>query len=240
MEVVLSLTALIFIDFRLRESFMFNLKLNRFGFLLVVFSVILCNLLGCDRVQKQTDHIVSPEVTLNQAVAVINEINGSGLMGTATFTQMDGMVHVVIEIKNASEGLHASHLHDGDCAEIGPHWHPMNIPSGYSGIPVAEATLKMPPIGIGEIGNIPVDETRTGILEFKTPFWTIGTGETNDILGKLIVIHEAGDSFLESLRHQEHGIMPMEHAPMEMETAPAESHQIVMTPGAKIGCGVVK
>lgn len=89
---------------------MFNLKLRTFGFLLVVFSAILCNLLACDRVQKQTDHIVSPEVTLNQAVAVINEINGSGLMGTATFTKMKGMVHVVIEIKNASEGLHTSHL----------------------------------------------------------------------------------------------------------------------------------
>ena len=240
LEVVFSLTELIFIDFQLRESFMFNLKLRTFGFLLVVFSAILCNLLACDRVQKQTDHTVSPEVTLNQAVAVIHEINGSGLIGTATFTQMKGMVHVIIEIKSASEGLHASHLHDGDCAEIGPHWHPMSIPSGYSGVPVAEATLEVPPVGIGEIGNIPVDETGTGTLEFTTPFWTIGTGETNDILGKLIVIHEAGDSFLENLTHQQHGIMPMEHAEMEMETDPMESHAIVMTPGAKIGCGVVK
>lgn len=98
----------------------------------------------------------------------------------------------------------------------------------------------MPPVGIGEIGNIPVDETGTGILEFKTPFWTIGTGETNDILGKLIVIHEAGDSFLENLTHQQHGIMPMEHAEMGMETDPTESHAIVMTPSAKIGCEVVK
>ena len=159
-------------------------------------------------------------------------------MGAATFTEMNGMVHVVIEIKNASEGLHASHLHNGDCAEVGAHWHPMNIPSGYSGIPVAEATLEVPPVGIGEIGNIPVDETGTGILEFTTPFWTIRTGETNDILGKLIVIHEAGDSFLENLTHQEHGFMLMEHA--EMETNPTHSPAIVMNPGAKIGCGVVK
>ena len=212
---------------------MFNLKLNTFSFLLVVFSTILCNLFACDRVRKQADHIVSPEVTLNQAVAVINEINGSGLIGTATFTAMNDIVHVVIEIKNASERLHASHLHDGDCAEIGPHWHPMSIPSGYSGVPVAEATLEAPPIGIGEIGNILVDETGTGTLEFTTPFWTIGTGETNDILGRLIVVHEAGDSFLENLTHQE-------HAEMEVETDPADSPAIVMNPGAKIGCGVVK
>lgn len=224
---------------------MFNLKLNKFGFLLVVFLGILCNLLACNRVWKQADHIISPEAALNQAVAVITEIKGSGLMGTATFTEMDGMVHVIIEIKNASEGLHASHLHDGDCSEIGPHWHPMHIPSGYSGVPIAEATRKMPPIGIGEIGNVHVDETGVGILEFTTPFWTIGTGEVNDVLGKLIVIHEAGDSFLENLTHQEHGIMLMEHAEMEMEhsemeAAPTESPTIVMSPGAKIGCGVVK
>jgi len=219
---------------------MFNLKLNTFSFLLVVFSTILCNLFACDRIRKQADHIVSPEVTLNQAVAVISEINGSGLIGTATFTAMNDMVHVVIEIKNASEGLHASHLHDGDCAEIGPHWHPMSVPSGYSGVPVAEATLEMPPIGIGEIGNILVDETGTGTLEFTTPFWTIGTGETNDILGRLIVVHEAGDSFLENLTHQEHGVMLMEHTEMEVETDPADNPAIVMNPGAKIGCGVVK
>ena len=217
-------------------------KLNKFGFLQIIFMAILCSLLACDHVEKQTDRIISPEISLNQAVAVINEINGSGLMGTATFTEMNDRVHVVIEIANVSKGLHASHLHNGDCTEIGPHWHPVDIPSGHSGVPVAEATLDMSPIGIGEIGNIPVDETSSGVLEFTTSFWTIGTGESNDILGKLIIIHEAGDSFLMNPAHQGHGGMQMEHAAMEhleIEMDSDKHSTIMMDPGAKIGCGII-
>ena len=82
---------------------------------------------------------------------------------------MNGAVHVRVEIQNASPGLHAAHLHIGTCADVGPHWHPMEVPTGTVGVPVDEATHEMPPIGVGEIGNISVGEDRTGVLEFKTP-----------------------------------------------------------------------
>ncbi|MDE0089412.1 MAG: superoxide dismutase family protein [Candidatus Poribacteria bacterium] len=149
--------------------------------------------IGCERIP--TDVITVTPVD-KVAVATISAIDGSSLIGTAVFTETDSGVHVVIEVKDAVPGLHAVHLHIGSsCADIGPHWHPMNVPAGTAGVSVAEATLDTPPIGVGEIGNIPVGEDGTGILEFTTPFWSVGGDPNTDILGKLILIHEIGDTF---------------------------------------------
>lgn len=148
--------------------------------------------IGCEWIPTE---VITTEHTDKIAVATISAIDGSNLTGTASFTEVDGGVHVRIEIQNASPGLHAAHLHLGSCDDVGPHWHPMSIPAGESGVPVVEATPDSHPIGIGEIGNIPVDENGTGILEFTTPFWSVGGEPSTDILGKLILIHETGDTY---------------------------------------------
>ena len=114
---------------------------------------------SCERIPTQ---VIITEPVEKVAVAVISEKDRSGLTGKATFAEMNGAVHVRIEIQNAVPGLHAAHLHIGTCADVGPHWHPMGIPAGTVGVPVAEATPEMPPIGVGEIGNIPVNEDGTG------------------------------------------------------------------------------
>ena len=148
--------------------------------------------ISCERIP--TDVITVTPVD-KIAVANISAIDGSSLIGTATFTETNSGVHVVIEIQHATPGLHAAHLHIGSCADIGPHWHPMNVPVGTAGVSVAEATLGTPPIGVGEICNSSVGENGIGVLEFITPFWSVGGDPNTDILGKLILIHETGDTF---------------------------------------------
>lgn len=160
--------------------------------LLLVCILISCVFLGCEWIPTET---ITTTPVDKVAAANISAIDGSDVIGTATFAEVEGGVQVRIEIQNASPGLHATHLHLGSCEDIGPHWHPMDIPAGTVGVPVAEATLEKPPIGIGEIGNIPVTEDGTGVLEFTTPFWSIGGAPSTDILGKLILIHETGDTF---------------------------------------------
>ena len=170
---------------------------------------------GCERIPTQ---VVVPEAPDEKfAVAVISEKDGSGLTGEAIFIETDRMVHVRIEIQNAAPGLHATHLHEGTCTDVGPHWHPMGVPAGTVGVPVAEATLEMPPIGVGEIGNISVSEDGTGVLEFKTPLWSLGGDPNTDILGKLLLIHETGDTFQ---THPHTGATAHTHnmAQMQMET----------------------
>ena len=173
--------------------------------MLITFITVVCLVIGCEKIPTQ---VITTEPTEKFAVAVISERDGSGLTGKATLSEMDGLIHVRIEIQNATPGLHAAHLHIGSCTDVGPHWHPMGIPAGTVGVSVAEATPEMPPIGVGEIGNIPVGEDGTGILEFTTPFWSLGGDPSTDILGKLILIHETGDTF-QTNPHAHHTAMEM-------------------------------
>ena len=181
---------------------------------LITLIITACLVSSCERIPTQ---VITTAPVEKVAIAVISEKDGSGLTGKATFAEVNGTVHVRIEIQNASPGLHAAHLHIGSCTAVGPHWHPMEVPAGTVGVPVAEATPEMPPIGVGEIGNIPVGEDGIGVLEFTTPLWSLGGEPSTDILGKLLLIHETGDTFQ---THPHAGTDAHTHntAQMQMET----------------------
>lgn len=168
-----------------------NIRHRTYAVLITVMMAT-CLVSSCENMPTQ---IVTTAPIEKVAVAVISEKDGSSLTGKATFAEVGGTVHVRIEIQNASPGLHAAHLHIGSCTDVGPHWHPMEVPAGTVGVPVAEATSDMSPIGVGEIGNIPVGEDGTGVLEFTTSLWSLGGAPSTDILGKLMLIHETGDTF---------------------------------------------
>ncbi|RKU30858.1 hypothetical protein C6497_04065 [Candidatus Poribacteria bacterium] len=189
---------------------------------LLIF-IILVSLIGvgCERISTE----VIPTTPVNRvAVANITALDGSHLKGTANFTEMNNVVYVAIQIHNATPGLHAAHLHTGkDCSDVGPHWHPMEISAGTTGISVAEATLDTPPIGIGEIGNIHVNENGHGILEFTTPFWSVGDDPSTDILNKLILIHETGDTFQTNPHVDNNGLHTHIQGQM-MDVIPQDTH----------------
>ena len=110
-----------------------NIKHHHIYAVLITLMMATCLVTGCEKIPTQ---IITAGPVDNVAVATISEINGSGLTGTATFTEMDGKVHVLIEIQRATPGLHAIHLHTGSsCTDAGPHWHPMGVPSGYTRYP---------------------------------------------------------------------------------------------------------
>ncbi|MXV74263.1 superoxide dismutase family protein [Candidatus Poribacteria bacterium] len=180
---------------------------------------------SCERIPTQ---VIITEPVEKVAVAVISEKDRSGLTGKATFAEMNGAVHVRIEIQNAVPGLHAAHLHIGTCADVGPHWHPMGIPAGTVGVPIAEATPDMPPIGVGEIGNIRVNADGTGVLEFTTPFWSLGGALGTDILGKLVLIHETGDTFQTNPHTHHTGVHTHNMTQMEIEMV-AATHTCTLT-----------
>ena len=164
---------------------------NSWYFVLLVLIVVIG--VGCERIPTE---VITTTPVNKVAFANITALDGSNLMGSATFMEMDDGVHVTIEIHHATPGLHAAHLHVGrDCSDVGPHWHPMEISAGTAGVPVAEANPDTPPIGVGEIGNIHVNENGNGLLEFTTPYWSVGGDPNTDILDKLILIHETGDTF---------------------------------------------
>ncbi len=192
---------------------------------LITLIITVCLVSSCDRIPTQ---VITTEPVEKVAVAVISEKDGSGLTGKATFAEVNGTVHVRIEIQNASPGLHAAHLHIGSCTNVGPHWHPMEVPAGTVGVPVAEATPEMPPIGVGEIGNILINEDGTGVLEFTTPLWSLGGAPGTDILGKLILIHETGDTFQTNPHTHYTGVHTHNMTQMETEMV-AATHTCTLT-----------
>ena len=92
---------------------------------LTTLIIATCLVSGCEKIPTS---VITAAPVDKVAVATITEVGGSGLTGTATFTEVDGGVHVVLEVQNAAPGLHALHLHTGSgCNDTGPHWHPMEF-----------------------------------------------------------------------------------------------------------------
>ena len=111
------------------------------------------------------------------ATATIVGINGSDISGTATFTEIDGMVDLVIELEGCptAEGSnpHGTHLHEvNDCGNdgtaAGGHWASGEV-----------------------IGNIQCDQESTEYtVSISTDVWTIGGDASTDITQHALVVHD--------------------------------------------------
>ena len=96
-------------------------------------------------------------------------------------------------IENASQGVHAIHIHEkGDCSSedaksAGGHWNPTGEPHGKWGIS---------PFHKGDIGNLEVRSEGKAVLKIETDLWCIGCDDTKkNILDKAIIIHQGQDDF---------------------------------------------
>ena len=123
------------------------------------------------------------------ASAAIEARSGSTLAGTATFTQHDNVVHVVVEVSNAPQGVHAVHLHEkGDCsapdaASAGGHFNPTGMAHGSPDAPAHHA---------GDFGNMTVGEDGHGKLELDSTMLTVTPGDKS-VVGRAIVVHAKAD-----------------------------------------------
>lgn len=127
------------------------------------------------------------------AVATLGPASNSGVTGTATFTEENGTVTLVLEVQNVkTPGKHAVHIHEfGDCSapdasSAGGHWNPTNEAHGHWG---------NDPFHKGDIGNIEIGEDGTGRLTMSTDLWSIGGDSTSNILGRSVIVHEGVDDF---------------------------------------------
>ena len=164
-------------------------------------------LVGCDRGTQHMDVMSTP--TAKEAVATIAPTSGNSVTGMAIFIQTGDEITLMIEIQNASPGLHGVHIHEnGDCSapdgtSAGGHWNPTDVEHGKWG----EGEFHL-----GDIGNITVGEDGTGSIELTTDLWEIGTGSDIDVVGKGVIVHADADDFVSQ---------PSGNA------------------GARIGCGVI-
>jgi Cu-Zn family superoxide dismutase len=124
-----------------------------------------------------------------EARAAIEARSGSGLSGTAIFTEKDGGVELVVDVAGAPPGPHAVHLHEkGDCSapdatSAGGHFNPDNSPHGA---PDAEHHHA------GDFGNMTVGEDGKGHLAITTNRLTVKAG-ANSVVGHAIIVHASAD-----------------------------------------------
>jgi Cu-Zn family superoxide dismutase len=135
-------------------------------------------LVGCGSETQATAPLAATEAVADNKTA-----------GTATFTQQDDTVELVLEVTGATPGKHGAHIHEnGDCGNnatnAGGHWNPT---TSNHGAPDAAAHH------LGDLGNIEIGADGKGKLTISMKDWKIGDGSATDIVGKAVVIHGGED-----------------------------------------------
>jgi hypothetical protein len=64
---------------------------------------------------------IAPAAAQEDSLTIdLDEVDGSGVSGTATLTEEDGQTNVVIELEGTPEdGVHPAHIHSGTCDDLG-------------------------------------------------------------------------------------------------------------------------
>jgi Cu-Zn family superoxide dismutase len=116
--------------------------------------------------------------------------SNSKLTGTATLTETDGGVRVVLNVQGISPGDHGAHVHEkGDCsapdgASAGGHFNP----AGHQhGLPVVEQRH------LGDLGNIAIGKDGKGTQDITVPGANLKPGDPNSYVGRAIIVHEKKD-----------------------------------------------
>lgn len=147
-----------------------------------------------------------------KVVVEIASKSGSDISGQVVFTEENGEVTMVANIKGLAEGTHAIHIHEtADCSSpdgksAGGHWNPTFEPHGKWG---SEKGYHK-----GDIGNFEANADGMAKISMTTNEWCIGCGdEKKDILGHAIIVHDGVDDF---------------------------TSQPSGAAGSRIGCGIIK
>jgi Cu-Zn family superoxide dismutase len=153
---------------------------------LLALGVALVSLAGCASMSQTP-------VTNNRATAELRNASGQ-VAGTATFTQTDGGVLIVVEAKGLPPGPKGVHIH-----EVGKCEPPQFTSAGGHFNPGKKQHGSMNPQGphAGDLPNMTVAQDGTGRMETTTDRVTLNAGGTSlfDADGSALVVHAGPDDF---------------------------------------------
>ena len=127
-------------------------------------------------------------------------------LGTATFSETDGVLVIDVSVAGLEPGDHGIHIHEtGSCdasgddpfASAGGHFNPQGVEHG-PGPQEPVATPGYSPVSAhaGDLGNITVGDDGTGTLTVETGLVTLAADADNSLAdpdGSALVIHENPD-----------------------------------------------
>ena len=145
-------------------------------------------------------------------------LDGTGEeIGLFYATYENGVTSATVSLTGMPAGsIHAVHLHDGTCDNIGMHWN-QGLDKSFCGEESMGKDWGKP--YAGDFENIYIDNFGTGSRSVATNLWTIGTGSSTDIDGKLVVVHAMASDFV-----------------LECDPTHIPGHMHI---NPKIGCGVI-
>lgn len=117
------------------------------------------------------------------AEARIDPIGESRMTGSGRFAVDRGVVTMDLVFTNVPPGAHAVSIQD-KCE--GEHWNPTNAKHGR---------FDSPPFHLGDVGNFFANDEGHGSITFSTELWSVGTGLSNDVVDKVVVVRAGRDDF---------------------------------------------
>ncbi|MBC6401855.1 MAG: superoxide dismutase family protein [Ekhidna sp.] len=114
-------------------------------------------------------------------------------IGTAIFGQSDNLVQLTVFLKGMKPNTQkAVHIHNGTLEVPGRHWNQGYLFAACDSISLGRRWDK--PF-LGDVGNVTIDSKGNGQLTIHTDLWRINSGDNNDLLNKVMIIHENPQDF---------------------------------------------
>ncbi len=142
---------------------------------------------------------------------VVGTQEGSSIEGKVVLTETTQGLQIMAFLDNVTpSGKHGFHIHEkGSCEEngkaAGGHFNPKSVAHGLLAKDGSEKAH------VGDMGNIEIDESGSGMLNVFLPGVKL-TGEENNVIGRAIILHAQEDDY----------------------------GQPTGNAGARIGCGVIE
>lgn len=157
--------------------------------------LLLLALTACEKEQPQTPVVPQekPEMAKSQmirAVAELNPTEGNQVSGKVSFTNQDGAVMIVGDLKGLEPGKHGFHVHEtGDCSapdasSAGGHFNPAGTPHGAPDNPPTQRH-------VGDLGNL--EAGPDGMAHYERMDKVISLGGPDSIVGRAVIVHGGAD-----------------------------------------------
>lgn len=160
---------------------------------LLVVSALAAALAACASAPPPKAPQPVPQHRVQRAEAKMAPASASLVSGRLAITAIDGGVRIHGELGGlAKGGTHAIHVHErGDCSAAdgsaaGGHFNPGAAAHGRAGIA---------PHHLGDMDNLHANGEGVAHVDIRLQGVTLGSGASNDILGRAIIVHANADDY---------------------------------------------
>lgn len=150
-----------------------------------------------DSNENNTEPVIEAQAVIH-SIALVGDNEYEILdevVGNAYFVQGENSVSMTLTISQMEpDSAKAVHIHNGTLTSPGHHWNAQLVDTFCETLSLGVAWGR--PFA-GDVGNVTIDEDGNGTFVLETDLWSLNTGNSNDVLNKVIIVHENAEDFAE-------------------------------------------